>query len=184
MKCKITYDIYSPFFERKMFRGDTPIFDDDCHKIGSKPRTQMYPHSIVIRDGDGICWLMSPNRKPVTTVPGECILENVLLKKDPKSLVENGTFYSGDSRYLGEAQRLAELLNTNRFEVVAVNFRDPDGAGHFLNHDIQIKSMTFYADNGKQLYEVPSYCFDYELKEPSERQILDDMGTTKDIIML
>lgn len=183
MKCKITYDIYSPFFKQKMFRGDTPIFDEDCHKIGSKPRTQMYPHSVVIKDGDGICWLMQPNRRPVTTVPGECVLENVLLIKNPKSLVENGTFYDGDSKYLGEAQRLAELLNTNRFEVVAVNFREPEVAFHFLNHDIQIKSMTFYADNGKQLYEVPSYSFNYELRNPSEREIVDNEGTTKEVIL-
>ena len=178
MKCKITYDTYSPFFKQKMFRGDTPIFDEDCHKIGSKPRTQMYPASIVIRDGEGICWLMQPNRHPITTVPGECILENVLLKKNPKSLVDKNILYDGDSKYLGEAQRLAELLNTNGFEVVAVNFREPDFIGRLLNHDIQIKSMTFYADNGKQLYEVSSDCFNYEYREPSDKEIVDDIGTT------
>ena len=183
MKCKITYDIYSTFFEEKIINGDEPVFDDDGHIIGSNPQKQMYPHSIVIKDGNGVCWLMQPNRRPVTTVPGECILENVLLIKDPKSLVENGTFYNGDSRYLGEAQRLAELLNTNGFEVVAVNFREPEVAFHFLNHDIQIKSMTFYADNGKQLYEVPSDSFNYELKNPSEREIVDDEGTTKEVIL-
>ena len=183
MKCKIIYDIYSTFFEEKIINGEEPVFDDDGHLIGSNPQKQMYPKSIVIRDGNGVCWFMSANRKPITTVPGECLLENVLLKKDPKSLVENGTFYSGDSRYLGEAQRLAELLNTNKFEVVAVNFREPEVAFHFLNHDIQIKSMTFYADNGKQLYEVPSYCFNYELKEPSEREIVDDEGTTIEVIL-
>lgn len=177
MKCKVTYDIYSPFFEEKIINGDEPIFDDNCHKIGSNPQKQMYPDSIVIRDGNGVCWFMSSNRQAVTRVPGECMLEYVLLKKDPKSLVENGTFYSGDSRYLGEAQRLAELLNTNGFEVILVNFEDPSGLG-IVYHDIQIRSMTFYADNGKQLYEVPSYCFNYELKDPSFKKIVDNEGTT------
>ena len=178
MKCKIVYDIYSKLHNMKHFNGDEPIYDDDTfRKIGSKPTPQMYPKSIVIRDGNGVCWFMSSNRRPVTTVPGECMLENVLLKKDPKSLVDKNIFYSGDCKYLGEAQRLAELLNTNGFEVVAVNFDNPLYGGTLVLHDIQIKSMTFYADNGKQLYEVPSDCFDYEYQDVDDNLIVDDKGT-------
>ena len=170
MKCKITYDTYSKFWEEKIFDGDEPVFDDDCHKIGSKPTPQLYPSSFVLKDGNGEEWGMIAGTHTVTRVPGECVMENIYLVKDAPNCKNSAT------PYYREAQRLAELLNTNGFEIAVVNFKIPCYQG-IIFHDIQIKSMTFYADNGKMLYDVPQSGLNYEYRGPSGNDIVDEKGT-------
>lgn len=170
MKCKITYDTHSQLDSSvEWFNGDEHFYDDDGHLAGSKPRKQLYPKTIIIKDGNGSYYQLFPNRQPITRVPGECMLENILLIKQPENVEKN-------YRYYGDAQRLAEILNTGDFKVVAVNFEEPTCPICWL-HDIQIKSMTFYEDNGKQLYDVPSDSFEYEYKYPTDNGLIDDKGT-------
>lgn len=171
MKCKVTYDTCSQLDNSvNWLNGDEHIYDDDGHLIGSKPTPQLYPTSLVLKDGNGEEWGMVAGTHSVTRVPGECVMQDIYLVKDAPNCKNSAT------PYYREAQRLAELLNTNGFEVAVVNFRLPNFPSATF-HDIQIKSMTFYADNGKQLYEVPSDSFDYEYQDVDDNLIVDDKGT-------
>lgn len=175
MKCKVTYDTYCKSWDTNIFNGEEREYDEDGNVCKRTPGLQLYPRIIIVKDGEGICWRIGAGLIPQTRVPGECIMENISVIRD----AAHGYKYSD---YYKEPQRLAELLNTGDFKVVAVNFVDPKGVFNIAFHDIQIKSMEFYADNGKVLFTAPFDSFNYELKEGSQYFLLDDEGAKENVI--